>query len=157
MSNTKSARLVERQLPKNVTAFTDRHGQLRYRFRKSGLPTVYFRNIPTNEEVSDCLLAVALPKKTGSAITWPEGSVVYFLGARGQVVKIGTSTNLRLRFAQLQASSAHDLTLLAFTPGGPALERSLHKVFAKARLRGEWFDRTEELEELIAELASLRN
>lgn len=36
-------------LPANVTAYRDRHGKTRYRFRKTGLPTYSFRNSPGTE------------------------------------------------------------------------------------------------------------
>lgn len=39
-----------RWLPDNVTAYKDRHGKTRYRFRKTGLPTYSFRHQPGTKE-----------------------------------------------------------------------------------------------------------
>lgn len=39
-----------RWLPDNVTSYRDRHGKLRYRFRKAGLPTYSFQHAPGTEE-----------------------------------------------------------------------------------------------------------
>lgn len=36
-------------LPDNVTAYRDRHGKRRYRFRKTGLPTYHFKSEPGTE------------------------------------------------------------------------------------------------------------
>lgn len=38
-----------RWLPDNVTSYRDRHGKVRYRFRKRGLPTYNFRHAPGTE------------------------------------------------------------------------------------------------------------
>ena len=38
--------MMHKWLPDNVTAYRDRHGRSRYRFRKKGLPTYHFRNEP---------------------------------------------------------------------------------------------------------------
>lgn len=38
------------KLPKNVSAFVDRHGKRRYRFRQSGKPTRYFNAHPSSPE-----------------------------------------------------------------------------------------------------------
>lgn len=77
------------------------------------------------------------------------GSSVYF-AACGERVKIGWSTKVSTRIAQLQTGSPDPIRLLATTPGGRKLERQLHERFAAARVAGEWFDLTPELRELIA-------
>jgi integrase len=41
---------MKRWLPDNVTAYKDRHGKTRYRFRKSGLPPRHFTAEPGTEE-----------------------------------------------------------------------------------------------------------
>jgi len=145
-------------LPKNVTAFTDRHGRTRYRFRKAGIPTRYIQSEPGTAEfeaeVAEFQIGV-LPPDARQPLSLPEGSVVYFIAANETLVKIGTTANLRARLSALQTSSIHTLRLLATIPGGPTLEKLLHKQFRHARVRGEWFERTPELEELLQELASL--
>lgn len=42
--------MARRWLPDNVTAYKDRHGKTRYRFRKTGVPTHHFRNAPGTPE-----------------------------------------------------------------------------------------------------------
>ena len=38
--------MPNRELPANVTSFKDRHGKVRYRFRRTGQPTYYFKRDP---------------------------------------------------------------------------------------------------------------
>lgn len=62
------------RLPRNVSAFVDRHGKRRYRFRKTGCSTVYFDHPPTEAEVA--------PLRTGTRIKadrHPNGSVAWLL------------------------------------------------------------------------------
>lgn len=42
--------MARKWLPDNVTRYRDRHGNWRYRFRKTGLPTYHFRHPPGTEE-----------------------------------------------------------------------------------------------------------
>lgn len=46
-------RKSHRWLPENVTAYRDRHGKTRYRFRKTGLPLHTFRNEPGTADYAD--------------------------------------------------------------------------------------------------------
>jgi integrase len=48
---------MRRLLPVNVSSFKDRHGKSRYRFRKTGLPTYYFRAEPGSYEFLEELRA----------------------------------------------------------------------------------------------------
>ncbi|MCC6824020.1 MAG: GIY-YIG nuclease family protein [Verrucomicrobia subdivision 3 bacterium] len=63
---------------------------------------------------------------------------VYFIRG-GDLVKIGWSTNPRLRLSQLQTASAERLRIIGVTPGTRGDERALHGTFASLRVRGEWF------------------
>lgn len=47
----------ERWLPDNVTPYKDRHGKVRYRFRKRGLKTYHFKNQPGSPEFMEELFA----------------------------------------------------------------------------------------------------
>jgi integrase len=40
---------MKRRLPNNLTSFVDRHGKERFRFRKTGRPTYYFKGHPGTE------------------------------------------------------------------------------------------------------------
>jgi hypothetical protein len=66
--------------------------------------------------------------------------VVYILGTPGSnTVKIGRTTNLARRFADIQNMSPVPLTVLWSHPGGHELETRLHRRFADQRIHGEWF------------------
>lgn len=74
-------------------------------------------------------------------------AVVYYL-RRADLVKIGTTVNLRRRLAEID----HD-ELLAAEAGGVELERQRHEQFSHLRRRGEWF---EAADDLLAHAAALR-
>lgn len=42
--------MARKWLPENVTAYKDRHGKTRYRYRKQGVPTHHFKSEPGTEE-----------------------------------------------------------------------------------------------------------
>ena len=74
-------------------------------------------------------------------------SVVYFI-QRGDLIKIGYTTNLTARLRALQG----DRILLAL-PGTRAHESALHELFKAHREKGEWFRRTPEILEFICDRA----
>lgn len=66
---------------------------------------------------------------------------VYFIEAVGAgLVKIGTSTNVTQRLAQLQSGFPYELKLLRVLPGYLEEERFFHDLFAEYRVRAEWFE-----------------
>lgn len=66
--------------------------------------------------------------------------VVYVLGAPGsKTVKIGRTTDLRKRQADIQRMSPVALKVLWTHPGGCELETNLHRQFSALRTHGEWF------------------
>lgn len=76
---------------------------------------------------------------------------VYFITAReAGTVKIGNSLEPHGRLRELQTSCPHKLKLEAMIPGAFAEEGDLHWRFSEARIQGEWFALTPEIEELIA-------
>lgn len=70
-------------------------------------------------------------------------------------IKIGCTTNVDKRLAQLQIGSAVPLRLLGVMTGHHAQEASLHEQFAKDRLEGEWFSPSRELLEYIERWARI--
>lgn len=79
--------------------------------------------------------------------------LVYFIGAgKAGPVKIGIAADPRARIASLQTGHYEPLTLLAVTAGGREAEVAYHARFASARLHGEWFARTPEIEAEIERL-----
>jgi len=83
------------------------------------------------------LPATALPTE------WPEVAGVYFLRAAG-LVKIGRTSNVRVRLRKLQKTSPVELQLLLVLRRGSddakTLEAELHRRFAEHRRHGEWFE-----------------
>lgn len=66
--------------------------------------------------------------------------VVYVLGTpSSNTVKIGRTTNLTRRVADIQRMSPVPLSVLWTHPGGSELEAWLHRHFAAQRAHGEWF------------------
>ena len=70
--------------------------------------------------------------------------IVYFIGEKGSnIVKIGkTLGRPTKRMAAIQGSNAHELQLLAVSKAKP--EKHYHDMFAKKRIRGEWYSITED-------------
>ncbi|MDH6224330.1 GIY-YIG nuclease family protein [Streptomyces sp. MJP52] len=67
-------------------------------------------------------------------------AVVYVIGTPGSnTVKIGRTTNLQRRLADIQRMSPVPLVALWTHPGGHELETRLHHHFAELRSHGEWF------------------
>lgn len=88
---------------------------------------------------------------------------VYFLRARhpkyGVLVKIGVSSNVGRRLSNLGYHGFIRFQLLGveFLPAREAevREKQLHKIFAPARVRGEWFAPTEELLAFVAQFSDV--
>ena len=79
---------------------------------------------------------------------------VYFIGARriDAPVKIGFTTGrIEWRLKSIQREHDEPIEVLASFDGTVVDEGRLHMRFAKARLRGEWFTKTPELQKIIAE------
>ncbi len=59
--------MKRRWLPDNVTTFNDRHGKPRYRYRRKGFTTYYFKSLPGTEEFMAeyraCQAGVAAPPR----------------------------------------------------------------------------------------------
>lgn len=69
-------------------------------------------------------------------------------------VKIGwTRGDVRARASGVRNASGRDLTINGQRPGTMAEERAIHDRFTDARVRGEWFRRTPEIDAWIAGLS----
>lgn len=77
------------------------------------------------------------------------GEVVYYIRI-GNRVKIGTSTNLRQRLADLNPEE-----VMALERGGRTVEMRRHRQFASLRTHGEWFRLEGELAQFIESLGEL--
>lgn len=65
---------------------------------------------------------------------------VYFIQASDGSVKIGRTTDVKRRLANLQTSHAYELKVIRIIDGGPVEEWECHHAFRDARIRGEWFE-----------------
>lgn len=74
---------------------------------------------------------------------------IYFI-SDGDLVKIGRAVNVTKRLRAMQTSTVKPLTVLAAFLGHVSLEREIHRKFATARVRGEWFTLTKDLRSFIA-------
>jgi len=79
-------------------------------------------------------------------------SVVYFVQVASGHIKIGVTTNIKVRMAALQHANAEPIALLGTFPGGHAHEGVMHRAFADTRDSGEWFSPTPELLDFINSL-----
>ncbi len=67
--------------------------------------------------------------------------MVYFIEAVGiDLVKIGTSTQVKKRLYDMNKASPVKLRLIKILEGGSAEELELHTRWKDCRIRGEWFD-----------------
>lgn len=73
----------------------------------------------------------------------------------GGPIKIGSAVDVQKRLEQLQSGAAAPLFLLAAIPGGMTEEKALHRKLAKHRLRGEWFQPTDDVLDLVQEAAQI--
>ena len=100
--------------------------------------------------------ADALEKKYRSGIVdEPKQSYVYFVSAKAtnHPIKIGLTTDTSGRFQTLKNAMPYELEILGYLPiEDRSAERDLHKKFSHIRLRGEWFERTDDLMAFIATL-----
>lgn len=86
------------------------------------------------------------PKKPDS-----KQSRVYFMQA-GELVKIGTTTDLPKRISALRLASPVELKVIATIPGNAKKEAELHKRFAAYRKHGEWFVFSDEIKSFVESL-----
>ena len=72
---------------------------------------------------------------------------VYYIqrGDTGGPIKIGWSSQVEARLAELQCGAAEKLYLLGKHPGSLRDEKVLHIRFHRLRLNGEWFEASPEL------------
>jgi hypothetical protein len=70
--------------------------------------------------------------------------VVYFLECQ-DFIKIGVASSLKHRISGFNTVSPYPLVVLAVVSGDMRTEKLLHRRFASARHKGEWFRKTPEL------------
>jgi|GEM_PF-5101312 len=81
---------------------------------------------------------------------------IYFVQLEGQPkLKIGITTDVNARIAQLQTASPYQLKLVAVIAGTAATEKSYHRRFKQYRTSGEWFDLAGDLKKFVNSLLCL--
>lgn len=77
--------------------------------------------------------------------------MIYFIEIVGETpVKIGhTSKPIKKRLSQLQVSSPKPMRVIATVDGGKATESVIHLIFKDDLIRGEWFQRSDDLLEFL--------
>lgn len=81
-----------------------------------------------------------------------ERGYIYFIRCNNAdgFIKIGFATNTGLRLSALGVGAPYPLELLAVMPGSREDEAALHERFSSDHVRGEWFQPTATLLEIIA-------
>ena len=91
--------MARKWLPDNVTAYKDRHGKTRYRFRRRGLPTHHFRSEPGSEdfrvEYREALSAVIEPTQRFTPFTYDELIASYYRTPKWQAMKPSSKRTYR--------------------------------------------------------------
>jgi hypothetical protein len=78
---------------------------------------------------------------------------VYFLQELGTgAIKIGVTGNLNARLSAIRTGTSNAIMVLGSVRADRQFERELHRKFAYARIRGEWFRPVGELFKCIGEL-----
>lgn len=81
-------------------------------------------------------------------------SYVYFIAAPERV-KIGFATNPWKRFSKIQSDSPERLEIVGLEEGDKVREIELHIKFAADRVHGEWFNRSQQIADYVAELPTI--
>lgn len=86
---------------------------------------------------------------TGSKVGRLTVDMTYAIWSGSGHVKIGHTLNLASRFGAIQSCNPYPLVLVAVTPGGLSVERSIHGRFTHLRAEGEWFRFEDDLRDFL--------
>jgi hypothetical protein len=141
-----------------VSAYKDRHGKTRWRFRRNGTasPLPGQPGEDQFEEAYKAALAgkpIRRPKPSDRYA--PYGVIYVIQGLPDSPIKVGFSTDKALpaRLATLQTGNPHLLRIIAHAKGYPRYERRAHAVLAADRMAGEWFAWTPRTEAFVRALS----
>ena len=86
--------------------------------------------------------------------TEPEPTYLYAIGRNfGVAIKFGKSKQPLFRLKQIRAYSPDNVVLLGFClEKSPLTEKEVHEKLKPYRLKGEWFYRTPEVEEILEQI-----
>lgn len=123
-------------------------GEASFLFCKRHMMTVD-RKVGIKREVLESLAPIVVATEARPDVQSP--GVVYFM-LKGDLVKIGFTTDLKKRAANLKVDR-----VLAYFPGTMYDERTAHDAFAQWRSHGEWFHATPECLAYIHRLTNRAN
>ncbi len=144
-----------------VSKDVDRHGNVRWYFRRPGHPKV---RLPPHDSVdfpaahaaamgnTDPAANLRRRRRTASVVRKSD-SYVYFLVV-GDAVKIGFSNNPSARLAGLKTGIHQKYSTVLVCEGTQGQERALHVTLADLRLSGEWFKKHPRLARVMAQAAA---
>ncbi len=91
----------------------------------------------------------------GKTVAFDRRAVIYFAVRDDGAVKIGWSSDIVRRVTELRRDTRSDVQLLACYPGAKPDELALHARFATDRIEdgGEWFRRSEAIDDFLRNLA----
>jgi len=119
------------------------NGRFRVRFAFDSKKREAINDSPfATREAAEQALAVLVEQTTTRDMTPRRARCtgVYFLRVGDGPVKIGYGDDIDRRVAGIQTSHWQRVDLLAFVRGATKMEEALlHRRFAHARIRGEWF------------------
>ena len=138
-------------LPPYVSEEPDRHGNIRYYYRRYGRrlrligePGTADFNTNVAEAAKQFTARVSLRREMHAP------SYVYFVTFGNSRVKIGTCKNVETRMRALRTGIPGKARIYYVTPGGHKLEKFLHGLFAIDRINGEWFQYSQAIRDWIA-------
>lgn len=124
------------------------HGTVK-RWRREGLPGVLgSRQLSVDVAAADAWVTEHHPK----SIAFDRASCIYFAQRDDGAVKIGWSSDVMRRVAELRKATGANVILLAAFPGDKPDELRLHARFAAHALDGEWFAPNREIDALLASI-----
>lgn len=83
---------------------------------------------------------------------------LYFMGIEpAGPVKIGITYDITRRLRHIQMACPYEVSLIADFPGSRSIEAELHRRFAAHRMKGEWFNRVDEIMDEIDRLKGENN
>ena len=82
--------------------------------------------------------------------------MIYFISDGRGSIKIGMSSDVNSRLAQLQCASPTRLSVIGCMSGDSKSEAKLHRIFNDLRVNGEWFSFVGKLRLFIYGMIQLR-
>jgi hypothetical protein len=152
------ARNEEETPPAGVGAYKDRHGKVRWRFRRNGL-VVSLPGQPGEDQFvtayNAALAGSPIRRPKPSDRYAPHGLIYVIQGLPQTPIKVGFSTDkaLQARLEVLQTGNPHILRVIAQAKGYPRYERRAHIALAADRMAGEWFAWTPRTEAFVGALS----